>query len=165
MIDFNQVSIRTSYPGQPTVSTLDGTISIEEGRGRMVIRDSVTKGELQVHDRTGSAYKNASEVTTSKIDEFGTHYYDQNGSEMSRMDAEGTHYMDEQGRVMNRIDEQGQHIMNTDQQEVTRLDQKGITIIEGGTQRQRARFGTATDDGRTGVWVTEPGRDLSQEGI
>mgnify|MGYP003462809131 FL=1 len=42
-----------SYSGQNIISTLGGTIRIEEGRGRMVIQDSQTLVELVNIDRTG----------------------------------------------------------------------------------------------------------------
>lgn len=43
----------TSYSGQNIISTSDGQIRIEEGRGRMVIYDSVTQQEINIVDRTG----------------------------------------------------------------------------------------------------------------
>lgn len=42
-----------SYSGQNIISTLNGTIKIEEGRGRMVIQDPSTLVELVEIDRTG----------------------------------------------------------------------------------------------------------------
>lgn len=46
-------SSTVSYSGQNIISTLNGTIKIEEGRGRMVIQDPSTLVELVNIDRTG----------------------------------------------------------------------------------------------------------------
>jgi len=43
----------TSYSGQNIISTIDGQIRIEEGRGRMVIYDNASLVELVTIDRTG----------------------------------------------------------------------------------------------------------------
>lgn len=76
MIDPSLVSDVTSYSGQNTVSTLAGEIKIEEGRGRMVIRDPQTQTEIQVHDRAGS------------------HYNDSLGREMTLVDTAGINTID-----------------------------------------------------------------------
>lgn len=39
--------------GQNTVSTLSGSIRLEEGRGRLVVYDSISNIELTTLDRTG----------------------------------------------------------------------------------------------------------------
>jgi len=76
MIDPSLVSDVTKYSGQNTVSTLNGEIKIEEGRGRMVIRDPDTQNEIQVHDRQGS------------------HYNDDQGREMTLVDTRGINTID-----------------------------------------------------------------------
>ena len=43
----------TTYSGQTNTSTLDGSIRLEQGTGRIVINDSTTTKELNVVDRTG----------------------------------------------------------------------------------------------------------------
>lgn len=42
-----------SLAGQNSVATLSGNIRLEEGRGRLVVYDSVTNNELVTLDRTG----------------------------------------------------------------------------------------------------------------
>lgn len=76
MIDPSLVSDVIKYSGQKTVSTLNGEIKIEEGRGRMVIRDPETQNEIQVHDRQGS------------------HYNDDQGREMTLVDTRGINTID-----------------------------------------------------------------------
>ena len=61
MITLNDVSITTNKTGQNTVATLNGAIAIEEGRGRLVIRDSVTNRELNIVDSTGYLFADASD--------------------------------------------------------------------------------------------------------
>lgn len=56
MIDINDVQIETNYLGQNTVATLNGKIAIEEGRGRMVVRDANTNRELTVVDYDGFTF-------------------------------------------------------------------------------------------------------------
>lgn len=46
-------SSTVSFSGQNIISTLGGSIRIEEGRGRMVIQDPTTLVELVNIDRTG----------------------------------------------------------------------------------------------------------------
>lgn len=50
-----------SYTGQKSVSTLGGQISIQEGRGRMVVYDSTTQQELTVVDRTGFLFSDGTD--------------------------------------------------------------------------------------------------------
>jgi len=76
MIDPTLVNDVTKYAGQNTLSTLNGEIKIEEGRGRMVIRDPDTQNEIQVHDRQGS------------------HYNDDLGREMTLVDTRGINTID-----------------------------------------------------------------------
>jgi len=61
MISYTDVTITTTKNGQNTVGTLDGSISIQEGRGRLVVYDSVTQRELNVVDRTGYLFSNATD--------------------------------------------------------------------------------------------------------
>lgn len=44
---------KVTQPGNNIISTLNGQIRIDEGRGRMVIYDPVTQEEINVVDRTG----------------------------------------------------------------------------------------------------------------
>lgn len=44
---------KITQPGNNVISTLGGHIQIDEGRGRMVVRDSVTNSELNVVDVEG----------------------------------------------------------------------------------------------------------------
>lgn len=44
---------KITQPGNNIISTLNGQIRIDEGRGRMVIYDPVTQEEINVVDRTG----------------------------------------------------------------------------------------------------------------
>lgn len=76
MIDPSLVNDVTTYRGQNTVSTLGGEIKIEEGAGRMVIRDPISQNEIQVHDRQGS------------------HYNDDQGREMTLVDTRGINTID-----------------------------------------------------------------------
>lgn len=59
----------------------------------------------------------------------------------------------------------GTHIYDENGNELTRLDILGLTTIEPSTGDYKVRVGAATDDGRVGVWVAEPGVDLRDEGI
>lgn len=61
MIDINDVQISTTYLGQNTVTTLNGKISIEEGRGRMVIRDAINNRELTVVDDDGFTFADSND--------------------------------------------------------------------------------------------------------
>lgn len=46
-----------SLRGDASVTSLSGSIRLEEGRGRLVIYDPVTQKERVVHDIAGSHYK------------------------------------------------------------------------------------------------------------
>ena len=47
--------------GQGGVSTLSGSIRLEEGRGRLVVYDSQTNNELTVLDRTGFLFSDGTD--------------------------------------------------------------------------------------------------------
>lgn len=59
------------YPGQGGVSSLNGSIALEQASGRLIVRDPVTRQPRNVQD----------------ID--GTHIYDEQGREMTRLDTRG----------------------------------------------------------------------------
>lgn len=59
MISVTDVNITTTKSGQNAVQTLNGKISIEEGRGRMVIRDAITNRELNIVDADGYTFADA----------------------------------------------------------------------------------------------------------
>lgn len=61
MIDPTLITTTTQKSGQNTVATLNGAIAIEEGRGRLVIRDSVTNRELSVTDSTGYLFADSAD--------------------------------------------------------------------------------------------------------
>lgn len=61
MIDPTLVTDTSTYRGQNSVSTLNGAIKIEEGRGRMVIYDSITNNELVKVDRTGFLFNDGTD--------------------------------------------------------------------------------------------------------
>ena len=44
---------KITQPGNNIISTLNGQIRIDEGRGRMVIYDPITQEEINVVDRSG----------------------------------------------------------------------------------------------------------------
>jgi hypothetical protein len=54
-----------SYSGNKSISTLGGQIRLEEGRGRLVIYDSLTGKEINIVDRTG--YYLTDGVVSTKI--------------------------------------------------------------------------------------------------
>lgn len=56
---------KITQPGNNLISTLGGQIQIDEGRGRLVIYDSVTQQEINVVDRTG--YYLTDGVVSTKI--------------------------------------------------------------------------------------------------
>jgi hypothetical protein len=62
--------------GQKTVSTLAGQIKLEEGNGRLIIRDPATLVPRQIQDIEGS------------------HYYDEAGNEMTLVDTRGLNTID-----------------------------------------------------------------------
>lgn len=64
------------YLGQRTVSTLAGQIKLEEGNGRLIVRDPVTLLPRQIQDIDGS------------------HYYDDEGDELTRVDTDGLKVFD-----------------------------------------------------------------------
>jgi hypothetical protein len=76
MIDPTLVTDTRTHSGQNMVATLNGEISIEQGSGRMVIRDPTTQTPIQVHDRSGS------------------HYNDDDGNEMTRVNTLGVNTID-----------------------------------------------------------------------
>lgn len=47
------------YKGQSSVATLGGQIKLEQGRGRLVIYDPITQRELNVVDREGYTFSDA----------------------------------------------------------------------------------------------------------
>lgn len=47
--------------GQNTVSTLSGSIRLEEGRGRLVVYDSISNIELTTLDRTGFLFSDGTD--------------------------------------------------------------------------------------------------------
>ena len=47
--------------GQSNISTLSGSIRIEEGRGRLVVYDSATNLELTTLDRTGFLFSDGTD--------------------------------------------------------------------------------------------------------
>lgn len=59
------------YPDQNRSASLNGTIAIENGAGRMIIRDPVTGNPRNVQDMNGS------------------HYSDEEGREMTLIDTRG----------------------------------------------------------------------------
>lgn len=61
MITLADVNITTNKTGQNTVATLNGKIAIEEGRGRMVVRDATTNRELNVVDADGYTFSDATD--------------------------------------------------------------------------------------------------------
>lgn len=71
MIDYNDLRVRQGLGSEGRVQTLNGSITIEEGAGRMVIRDAVTNNEIQVHDSAGSRYNNDSGETLTSINTQG----------------------------------------------------------------------------------------------
>lgn len=53
MINYNDLRVRTGVGGDGRVQTLSGSITLEEGTGRLVVRDGVTNDELVRLDRDG----------------------------------------------------------------------------------------------------------------
>lgn len=66
------------------------------------------------------------------------------------------------GQPRNVQDINGMHVFTSAGEEMTRVDQLGVSTIEPTTQRHRNRLGITTQDGRTGVWTSEPGEDVRQ---
>jgi hypothetical protein len=62
--------------GQRQVGTLAGQIKLEEGNGRLIIRDPTTLVPRQIQDIDGS------------------HYYDADGNEMTLVDTRGVNTID-----------------------------------------------------------------------
>lgn len=86
MIDPTQVRITTSYGGAPSVSTLNGNISLEQAAGRLAIYDPITKQPRNVQDVSG------------------THIYDEQGREMTRLDTLGLTTIEaSSGHLKNRV--------------------------------------------------------------
>lgn len=50
-----------SYTGQSSVSTYGGQIRLEQASGRLVIYDPITQRELNVVDRTGYLFSDATD--------------------------------------------------------------------------------------------------------
>lgn len=53
MITLNDVNVSTRYNSQGIVSTLDGSIQLQQSRGRLVVTDPATSVELTTLDRNG----------------------------------------------------------------------------------------------------------------
>lgn len=53
MIDPTQIQRRTTYSGQVGLSTLDGTIALQTGRGRLVVTEPGGQDELVVINKDG----------------------------------------------------------------------------------------------------------------
>lgn len=49
------------HSGAESVATLSGDIRLEQGRGRLVVYDPITQRELNVVDRTGYLFSDASD--------------------------------------------------------------------------------------------------------
>lgn len=65
-----------SYSGQNITSSLNGVIRLEEGRGRLVIYDPTTSNERQVHDVSGSHYKDPTGAEMTLVDTRGINTID-----------------------------------------------------------------------------------------
>lgn len=61
MIDPTLVNDVTTYRGQNTISTLNGDIKLETGRGRLAIYDPALNTELVVLDRTGFLFSDGTD--------------------------------------------------------------------------------------------------------
>lgn len=64
------------YPGQGGVQTLNGSITLEEASGRLIVRDPVTR------------------QPRSSQDINGIHVYDTTGTELSKLDTDGLKVFD-----------------------------------------------------------------------
>ena len=75
MIDPTLLTTETTYSGQQNLSTLNGTISLQTGRGRLVVSKA-----------------DGTEKTIQDIDGF--HVNDDNGDEMTLIDTRGINTID-----------------------------------------------------------------------
>jgi len=65
------IETKKTYSGQNSTSTLAGDIRLEEGRGRLVIYDPITKQERQVHDINGSRYNDIQGREMTRVNILG----------------------------------------------------------------------------------------------
>jgi hypothetical protein len=75
MIDPNLITTTTTYSGQQNLSTLNGTISLQTGRGRLVVSNA-----------------NGTEKTYQDINGF--HVNNDNGDEVTLIDTRGINTID-----------------------------------------------------------------------
>lgn len=101
MIDPNLVTYNTVRHGDPTVDTLNGTIALQQNRGRLVV-SSATHVEKVVVDIEGFKVNDDTGELQTLMDETGTHVFNE-GIERSRMDRLGLTTLSESGSHTNRV--------------------------------------------------------------